>query len=196
MIDLMILLQTQTHTRYDPGSNPFVGGGGCINLICGIAAAVIISRKGHSTGQIVAHLLIGIFCCGIGSLISALLAKDLTKPPQGVYPPPPPQSPYQPYGQGVPPQGPPQGYGAPQQGYGAPQQGYGAPPPNQYNQQPPAAQGYPQQGNQQGGPVGTEMSVTCRQCGGLVTGTKSKLQMRRACPHCGASPFDYQQMPR
>ncbi|MBK9973906.1 MAG: hypothetical protein IPP14_03935 [Planctomycetes bacterium] len=50
---------------------------GLLNLICGIAAAIIVSNKGHSGYQIAMHAIAGILCCGIGSLISALVAKDL-----------------------------------------------------------------------------------------------------------------------
>lgn len=56
------------------------GGAGIgINLLCGIAATIIISRKGHGGYQIAMHLLFGVFCCGIGSLISALAARDLAR---------------------------------------------------------------------------------------------------------------------
>lgn len=73
-------------SRYDPSYpydsgpsyEPYGGVGLAVNLLCGIAAAVIVSRKGYSSWQVVLHALFGVFCCGIGSLISALLATDLT----------------------------------------------------------------------------------------------------------------------
>lgn len=48
-----------------------------LNLLCGIASAIIVSRKGHSSYQVVMHAVFGVLCCGIGALISALVAKDL-----------------------------------------------------------------------------------------------------------------------
>lgn len=76
------LLQSRYESSYPydtgPTYEPYGGIGLGLNLLCGIAAAIIVSRKGHSGYQVALHCLFGIFCCGIGALISALVVEDLT----------------------------------------------------------------------------------------------------------------------
>ncbi|MEZ5991509.1 MAG: hypothetical protein R3E76_04070 [Planctomycetota bacterium] len=69
---MMIVLQAQA----SGGTEAAVSGVG-LNLLLGIVAAFVIGSKGHSGGQVLFHLMFGVFCCGIGSLISAIVAKDL-----------------------------------------------------------------------------------------------------------------------
>lgn len=40
-----------------------------------------------------------------------------------------------------------------------------------------------------------EMRIKCRACGKRFSGPKGKVQLMKKCPKCGATPFDYQQLP-
>lgn len=53
------------------------GAGWGLSVIAGIASAVIASRKGYSSYQVVMHALSAFLCIGWIGLISALLLKDL-----------------------------------------------------------------------------------------------------------------------
>lgn len=65
-----ILLQA-THTGWY--------GAFAVNIVLGIAAGAIVAHKGHGPYQIAIHCIGGILICGIGALISALIAPNLNE---------------------------------------------------------------------------------------------------------------------
>ena len=167
-----------------------------LNLTMGVGGAIIIGQKDHGGFQIAWHLIFGLFCCGPWSLVSALVAEDLSAKNRGRVWRDASISASRPYR--TPP--PPQQVRCPQcgnmnaaelvacwhcafdlAGVAAPKD-LGLPSFAEVAEEPD-------------NPVLQEMRIACRACGKRFAGRKGKIQLLKACPKCNAQPFDYRQLP-
>jgi hypothetical protein len=196
----MFLLLSEVY--YDYG--PWVAVG---HLVMGIGGTMLIAQKGHGAYQIVLHLLVGIFCCGPWSLVSALVAKDknLEQKLQSLEDATKREREWR------------WQQAKHQESALAPNIAVGqircprcgsmnaeelvacwhcgldlaaelppAPPPElpklaEVVDEPPRP--------------AEVVRVTCRACGKKYSGLKGKIQMLKACPKCGVRPFDHRQLP-
>lgn len=196
----MSLIEIQPEVIY---SSPYAGIGPLLNLICAIAAAQITQNRGYNWNYILGNFLFGLLCCGPVAVLSALSLKDMNAELQ--------HKQMQALANRV-------NNAARERARESAVEnvsqtrcprcgsmnaaelvscwncGIDLVEADEGEPSTVEAQGPPEPAEGQAQPLKQhKLFIECRTCGKQFSGPKGKIQAIKACPKCGASPFDYRQ---